>query len=1197
MVRNVTCDVIFTKLIVSIIILLTPVSLYAGNVTLTWDPPTTNTDETPLTDLAGYKIHHGIEKGNYTHITDIGNVSEYQINNLTEGLTYYFVITAYDLSVPPNESVFSNELSIYIPIIDTTSPVISSVQSADMTSSSANISWTTNEASDTRIEYGFNTSYGNTTALDSSMVTSHMQLINDLQSSKLYHYRVISRDGLGNEAVSGDYMFTTAAPPPLIHYYCDSDNDGYVDVSTDESCSGNGCVPAGCQTTPGNDCNDNASNINPGAGDSDCNGIDNNCDGTPDNNYSPTNTSCGTGACQSTGQLICSNGSVTDTCTAGTPTGDDSDCNGIDNNCDGTPDNNYSPTNTSCGTGACQSTGQLVCQSGSEVNTCDAGTPAGDDSDCNGIDDDCDGGVDEDYVITATTCGVGACSGNTGQFECQSGTEVNTCDPLAGALPEVCDSSLDDDCDGTVDEGCGCINGQTRPTTCGAGECGSTGIETCSGRVWGDDTCIPGTPSAETCDNLDNDCDGAVDENLTRTTTCGVGACAGNTGRDTCSAGVWINDTCDPLAGAAADDSLCNNIDDDCDGGVDEDYVITETTCGTGVCQSSGQLVCQGGLEDNTCEPNLPEENPEITCEDGLDNDCNGKVDEGCSPHIKVGSVLLHEDFSSGIPETWHVQGAWNTDNPCSRYIDYPIEGYYAIADSSCMTTGIEELETGSIDTSSCNSIELDFTHQYYWYAGSIDVDISDDGGITWTNSARIADDDGYPTPARKNMDISSLAHTQDARVNFTYSNNTADGFWALDNVSISCQSSEVEILSQIDVAASKTMIITNTGTAELGINEIDITGNDSQEFYMGENDGCSFHTLPAGETCFFDIIFTPASAGTRTATLSMLSDDPDAPVTNMTLLGKVSDVINPSPEPEITINDSVAPFDDLHIPFGDITEFNSSDQTITVKNDGNENLVIENITQTDQSSTPFRISTDNCSWQHVAPSGMCSFTVRFSPDSAGHFSDVITISSNDSNERMAEITLNGSGLSSVTNNPPSRPKPKSPKHRGKGHGKKVEFTWEKSTDPDGDRVSYQLHICEDPSFTTGCVMETNILSATGQDNYYAGIGSFSIGLLFAGIVIIIPFNRGTGQKLHVFAAAMAVTGMLLLVSCGKLSDDSVTPSGSNTSQDEVSREVSGFLSGTTYYWQIVADDGKGGETSSAVWSFETQQIIQLGSK
>ena len=54
------------------------------------------------------------------------------------------------------------------------------------------------------------------------------------------------------------------------------------------------------------------------------------------------------------------------------------------------------------------------------------GSPTGDDSDCDGVDDNCDGSADENYVVTATACGVGACSA-AGQMECQSGSEVDTC--------------------------------------------------------------------------------------------------------------------------------------------------------------------------------------------------------------------------------------------------------------------------------------------------------------------------------------------------------------------------------------------------------------------------------------------------------------------------------------------------------------------------------------------------------------------------------------------------------------------------------------------------------------------------------------------------------------------------------------------------------------------------------------------------
>jgi hypothetical protein len=95
-----------------------------------------------------------------------------------------------------------------------------------------------------------------------------------------------------------------------------------------------------------------------------------------------------------------------------------------------------------------------------DLYDCGTCTPTGiSETICNGVDDDCDGQVDEDYVVTPTTCGVGECSGNTGQLECQSGSEVDTCDPFAGALPEgpsgdpTCGDGLDNDCDGLTDTG------------------------------------------------------------------------------------------------------------------------------------------------------------------------------------------------------------------------------------------------------------------------------------------------------------------------------------------------------------------------------------------------------------------------------------------------------------------------------------------------------------------------------------------------------------------------------------------------------------------------------------------------------------------------------------------------------------------------------------------------------------------------
>lgn len=102
------------------------------------------------------------------------------------------------------------------PPSDSTPPVISAVTTSNLTSSGAAITWTTNEASDTQVEYGSTTSYGSQSALNSSLVTSHSQTLSGLTANTLYHFRVKSRDAGGNLATSGDVVFTTTtvSPPP-----------------------------------------------------------------------------------------------------------------------------------------------------------------------------------------------------------------------------------------------------------------------------------------------------------------------------------------------------------------------------------------------------------------------------------------------------------------------------------------------------------------------------------------------------------------------------------------------------------------------------------------------------------------------------------------------------------------------------------------------------------------------------------------------------------------------------------------------------------------------------------------------------------------------------------------------------------------------------------------------------------------------
>ena len=207
----------FCFVILTLMLFLNAPTLFAAEVTLSWEPPTTNEDLTTLNDLGGFIIYLGTASGSYSQSIDVGDVTSYNVNELNGGLNYYFAITAYNNT--GLESGYSGEISEYVESIDTAPPVISGVYADSITSSSAVVNWTTNEASDSQIEYGTTLSLGNTTSVDSSLVSTHSQSIS-LAPYTQYYYRVFSRDDSGNLSVSGNYTFTSAGQvdltPPVI---------------------------------------------------------------------------------------------------------------------------------------------------------------------------------------------------------------------------------------------------------------------------------------------------------------------------------------------------------------------------------------------------------------------------------------------------------------------------------------------------------------------------------------------------------------------------------------------------------------------------------------------------------------------------------------------------------------------------------------------------------------------------------------------------------------------------------------------------------------------------------------------------------------------------------------------------------------------------------------------------------------------
>jgi len=601
-----------------------------------------------------------------------------------------------------------------------------------------------------------------------------------------------ARFGQGIDSIVDDGGVLACSGTPEVCNHADDDCDGVIDNGFDFQtdslncgdcniiCSAAGAVPACVQgkctiascipgyvdadKDPSNGCECLLTN----GGKEACDGADNDCDGVIDNGFDlqtdPNNCgACGVLCNAANADSFCSQGVCAYACKSGhydldknpadgceyacVPTTDSTEiCDGIDNDCNGLIDGDdpglvYTPADRVCYSstaGSCQA-GVLTCIAGK--NTCVGAGPPSEEI-CDGRDNNCNGQIDESDPNLGKSCytpGAGGCNTTSGtcQGECKLGAYVCTsgtllCGGIVTPSLEVCDGK-DNDCDGVIDNG---FDLESDPNNCGG--CGHActfvhAFAMCSKGVCvldpknGQGACAPGwvdanhdpadgceyqcTPDGpEMCDGRDNDCNGLVDNDdpglvfpsnfCAQVGECGKGpggskhagwetsatfpVCTVAAGSPTGTAPNWICNYPSTVQLSApnqvAQESWCDGLDNDCNGVIDDPNAKTlGTQCtdtaspAAGACQRKGTWRCQSGSESSKTLPPICDLTgvpatvlPTDEICDGIDNDCDGLVDESwdnpaglpqCGGHdcLGVRDDVVHVNVSGAPGGSYYI--------------------------------------------------------------------------------------------------------------------------------------------------------------------------------------------------------------------------------------------------------------------------------------------------------------------------------------------------------------------------------------------------------------------------------------------------------------------------------------------------------------------------------------------------------------